>query len=60
MDAIRRHINGRDLFQFLTDEGLIPNYAFPQQGVTLRSIIYREPLFHTRHLVMDSLGGIWR
>ena len=44
LDAIRRHINGRDLFQFLTDEGLIPNYAFPQQGVTLRSIIYRTPL----------------
>ena len=43
LDAIRRHINGRDPFQFLTDEGLIPNYAFPQQGVTLRSIIYRLP-----------------
>ena len=43
LDAIRRRINGRDPFQFLTDEGLIPNYAFPQQGVTLRSIIYRTP-----------------
>ena len=42
-DAIRRRINGRDVFQFLTDEGLIPNYAFPQQGVTLRSIIFRTP-----------------
>ena len=41
LDAIRRHINNRDVFAFLTDEGLIPNYAFPQQGVTLRSIIYR-------------------
>ena len=43
LDAIRRDINGRDVFQFLTDEGLIPNYAFPQQGVTLRSIIFRPP-----------------
>ena len=43
LDAIRRRINGRDMFQFLTDEGLIPNYAFPQQGVTLRSIIFRTP-----------------
>ena len=43
LDAIRRRINGRDPFQFLTDEGLIPNYAFPQQGVTLRSVIYRTP-----------------
>ncbi len=35
-------INGRDTFQFLTDEGLIPNYAFPEQGVTLRSVIVRD------------------
>jgi DEAD/DEAH box helicase domain-containing protein len=26
----------------LTDEGLLPNYAFPEQGVLLRSIIVRE------------------
>ena len=40
LDAIRRRINGRDVFQFLTDEGLIPNYAFPQEGVTWRPIIF--------------------
>lgn len=28
--------------EFLTDEGLIPNYAFPEQGVTLKSIIWRK------------------
>ena len=38
-----REINGRDTFAFLTDEGLIPNYAFPEQGVTLRSVILRSP-----------------
>jgi DEAD/DEAH box helicase domain-containing protein len=34
----------RDLpiLNFLTDEGLLPNYAFPEQGVTLQSIIYRR------------------
>ncbi|HEY6342766.1 MAG TPA: DEAD/DEAH box helicase [Bryobacteraceae bacterium] len=34
----------RDLpiLNFLTDEGLLPNYAFPEQGVTLQSIIYRK------------------
>ena len=37
-----REINGRDTFAFLTDEGLIPNYAFPEQGVTLHSIILRR------------------
>ena len=35
-------INGRDTLNFLTDEGLIPNYAFPEAGVQLRSIIYRK------------------
>jgi DEAD/DEAH box helicase domain-containing protein len=30
----------RDLFGFLTDEGLLPNYAFPEPGVTLNSIIF--------------------
>ncbi len=38
-----REIHGRDTFAFLTDEGLIPNYAFPEQGVTLRSLILRRP-----------------
>ncbi|MCK5664482.1 MAG: DUF1998 domain-containing protein, partial [Thiotrichaceae bacterium] len=27
---------------FLTDEGLLPNYAFPEAGVMLRSVIYRR------------------
>lgn len=35
-------INERDIFNVLTDEGLIPNYAFPEEGVILRSIIFRK------------------
>ena len=31
-----------DTFNFFTDEGLLPNYAFPESGVTLRSIIWRR------------------
>ena len=42
LQGILRQINGRDLFGFLTDEGLIPNYAFPQEGVTLRSVIHHR------------------
>ena len=34
-------MNGRNTFGFLTDEGLLPNYAFPEPGVTLNSVIYR-------------------
>jgi DEAD/DEAH box helicase domain-containing protein len=35
-------INAYATFNFFTDEGLIPNYAFPEAGVVLRSIIYRK------------------
>ncbi|MEO6923211.1 MAG: DUF1998 domain-containing protein, partial [Bryocella sp.] len=35
-------VNGRATFQFLTDEGLLPNYAFPEQGVLLHSVIVRD------------------
>ncbi|MBI4700700.1 MAG: DUF1998 domain-containing protein [Deltaproteobacteria bacterium] len=35
-------IMDRDTFNFFTDEGLLPNYAFPEAGVVLRSVIYRR------------------
>jgi DEAD/DEAH box helicase domain-containing protein len=35
-------MNSHETFNFFTDEGLIPNYAFPEAGVVLRSIIYRK------------------
>src|SRR5690606_5901666 len=31
-----------ETLQFLTDEGLLPNYAFPEQGVLLHSVIVRD------------------
>ncbi|MDE2927157.1 MAG: DEAD/DEAH box helicase [Acidobacteriota bacterium] len=37
--AVHGKINARDTFNFLTDEGLVPNYAFPEAGVKLRSVI---------------------
>lgn len=41
MELVRR-INEKNTFNFFTDEGLLPNYAFPEPGVTLRSIIWRK------------------
>ena len=32
---ISRSISKKHLLNFLTDEGLIPNYAFPEEGITL-------------------------
>ena len=37
-----KQINGRLTLNFFTDEGLLPNYAFPEEGVELRSIILKK------------------
>lgn len=38
-----QEMNRKQTLNFLTDEGLIPNYAFPEEGVTLRSVILKKP-----------------
>ena len=35
-------INRRHTLEFLTDEGLLPNYAFPESAVRLSSVIWRQ------------------
>ena len=35
-------INKRDLLATLTDVGLIPNYAFPEAGIELKSVLWRK------------------
>lgn len=42
LQSVVNNIKNQDTLQFFTDEGLIPNYAFPEQGVILHSIIYRS------------------
>lgn len=42
LQAMLRRMNALQPLNFLTDEGVIPNYAFPEEGVTLRSVIYRR------------------
>lgn len=37
-----KQINDKLTLNFFTDEGLLPNYAFPEEGVELRSIILKE------------------
>ena len=36
-----KDLNNKQTLNFFTDEGLLPNYAFPEAGVTLRSILWR-------------------
>lgn len=42
MMAQIKRINSRLTLNFFTDEGLLPNYAFPEEGVTLKSVILRR------------------
>ena len=32
----------KDIFNFLSDEGLLPNYAFPESGIILKAVLYRK------------------
>ncbi|MEI7910137.1 MAG: DEAD/DEAH box helicase [Verrucomicrobiota bacterium] len=40
--GLASEINKRDLLETLTDAGLIPNYAFPEAGVELKSVLWRR------------------
>ncbi|MCX2779242.1 DEAD/DEAH box helicase [Microbulbifer thermotolerans] len=40
--SLRIRLNKRETLNFFTDEGLLPNYAFPEEGATLHSIIFRS------------------
>ncbi|MGK5092814.1 hypothetical protein WDW89_12465 [Deltaproteobacteria bacterium TL4] len=37
-----KEINQRELLNTLTDAGLIPNYAFPEAGIELKSLLWRK------------------
>ena len=39
---IRRGVDDVPVIKFLTDKGVLPNYAFPEQGVKLTSILSQE------------------
>lgn len=39
---IKTDLNRKDTLNFFTDDGLLPNYAFPEEGTTLRSVIFRR------------------
>ena len=40
--TIRETIDNVNILKFLNDRGILPNYAFPEEGVKLKSIIVRE------------------
>ena len=39
---VLQEIGKKNVFNFLSDEGLLPNYAFPEQGIVLKAVLYRR------------------
>ncbi|NLY44345.1 MAG: DEAD/DEAH box helicase [Clostridiaceae bacterium] len=37
-----RNLNRKNVFNFMTDEGLLPNYAFPEAGIILKAVLVRR------------------
>ncbi|SEP56246.1 DEAD/DEAH box helicase domain-containing protein [Ectothiorhodospira magna] len=42
LSTLRQRLQETMTLNFFTDEGLLPNYAFPEEGVTLRTVILRR------------------
>ncbi len=42
LQEVARAMGDKDVFNFLSDEGLLPNYAFPEAGIVLKTILYRK------------------
>lgn len=42
LQGVIREINKEGVFEFMSDEGLLPNYAFPESGVVLKAVMYHK------------------
>ena len=40
--ALKKEMESTPLLAMLTNEGFLPNYAFPEAGVTLKSVLWRK------------------
>ena len=40
--SVIEKMNSRNTFNFLSDEGVLPNYAFPEEGITLKAVLTRR------------------
>ena len=42
LSSVIKDIKGKGVFEFLSDESLLPNYAFPEAGIVLKAILLRK------------------
>ncbi|MBF0470024.1 MAG: DEAD/DEAH box helicase [Gammaproteobacteria bacterium] len=57
LKRLKYELDNREPLQFFTNEGLIPNYAFPEQGVLLRSVIWRSSRDNSNSLQNEGSRG---
>lgn len=39
---VYNELRNKNVFNFLSDEGLLPNYAFPEAGIILKAVLWRR------------------
>lgn len=37
-----KNLNKKNVYNFMSDEGLLPNYAFPEAGIILKAVLFRK------------------
>ncbi|HHV96805.1 MAG TPA: DEAD/DEAH box helicase [Clostridiaceae bacterium] len=42
LSNVVKNLNMKNVFNFMTDEGLLPNYAFPEAGIILKAVLFRK------------------
>jgi DEAD/DEAH box helicase domain-containing protein len=42
LQGLIKSMNSKDTLNYFTDEGFLPNYAFPEAGVILKSLVFRR------------------
>lgn len=42
LQRLKKEDGNRDIFNFMSDNGLLPNYAFPETGVSLKAVLRRK------------------
>ncbi|MDN3552884.1 DEAD/DEAH box helicase [Halomonas almeriensis] len=53
LQEMAKRLDAQHTLNFFTDEGLLPNYAFPEEGVTLNGVVIRS----VRQAERDNAGG---
>ncbi|MDR2409150.1 MAG: DEAD/DEAH box helicase, partial [Bacteroidales bacterium] len=55
LTTVQKKLKRKNLYNFLSDEGILPNYAFPEAGMTLKAVIKRKKIKENRNIKVISI-----